>query len=336
MLESLVYLTPLRRLSNMKIGLVGLGRMGGGMVRRLIRAGHEIVVFNRDQAKVAAAVKDGAIGSTTLEDLVSKLPSPRFVWLMLPCGDVTESHVWEAAKLLSPGDTIIEGGNSFFKDDARRAITLKEKGIHYVDVGVSGGVWGLERGYCQMIGGPDEQVKVLDPIFKALAPGVGDIEPINHKGTAPSGYLHCGPAGAGHYVKMVHNGIEYGLMEAYAEGFEIMKSSKTHAEKLEHRYDLDVAAISELWRRGSVIPSWLLDLAAIELTKDNTLGSFSGKVSDSGEGRWTVNTAVEQSVAADVLTTALYKRFRSRQDNTFAEKIISAMRKGFGGHQEPK
>ncbi|MDX2226141.1 MAG: decarboxylating 6-phosphogluconate dehydrogenase [Verrucomicrobiae bacterium] len=320
----------------MKIGLVGLGRMGGGMVRRLIRAGNEVVVFNRDQAKVAAAVKDGAIGSSSLQDLVSKLPSPKFVWLMLPCGDVTETHVNEVSKLLSAGDTIIEGGNSFYKDDARRAIALKEKGIHYVDVGVSGGVWGLERGYCQMIGGPVEQVKTLDPIFKALAPGVGDIKPILEKGTAPEGYLHCGPAGAGHYVKMVHNGIEYGLMEAYGEGFEIMKSAKTGAEKAEHRYDLDVAAISELWRRGSVIPSWLLDLAVIELAKDGELGGFSGKVNDSGEGRWTVNAAVEQAVAADVLTTALYKRFRSRQENTFSEKILSAMRKGFGGHQEPK
>lgn len=316
--------------------MVGLGRMGGGMVRRLIKSGLECVVYNRDQAKVSAAVKDGAIGSASLKELVSKLEAPRFVWLMLPCGEVTESHVWEIAGLLSPGDTIIEGGNSFFKDDARRAITLKEKGIHYVDVGVSGGVWGLERGYCQMIGGPEDQVKALEPVFKSLAPGVGDIEPIFNKGTAPAGYLHCGPAGAGHYVKMVHNGIEYGLMEAYAEGFEIMKTSKTNAEKPEHRYDLDLAAISELWRRGSVIPSWLLDLTVVELAKDTTLSSFSGKVNDSGEGRWTVNAAVEQAVAADVLTIALYKRFRSRQENTYAEKILSAMRKGFGGHQESK
>lgn len=320
----------------MKIGIVGLGRMGGGMVRRLVKDGHSIVVYNRDQAKVAAAVKDGAVGSDSLKDLVTKLPAPRHVWIMLPSGDVTEQHVTEIASLLSSGDTIIEGGNSYFKDDVRRAKVLRERGINYVDVGVSGGVWGQERGYCLMIGGDKSVVSNLEPIFVTLAPGESGIAPYEKKSTAAKGYLHCGPVGAGHFVKMVHNGIEYGLMEAYAEGFDILKSSQASSVPEDIRYQFDTAAVAELWRRGSVIPSWLLDLTAIELAKDTSLAGFTGQVSDSGEGRWTVQTAVEQAVPADVLTTALFKRFRSRTGNTYAEKILSAMRKGFGGHQEPK
>jgi 6-phosphogluconate dehydrogenase len=322
----------------MQIGMVGLGRMGGNMARRLMRGGHQVVAFATDPAAVKQLQGEGATGTTTLDDLVAKLGTPRVAWVMVPAGAATEQVVNDLAARMKPGDTIIDGGNSYFKDDVRRAKALKGKGIHYVDVGTSGGVWGLERGYCLMCGGEPEAVARLEPIFKTLAPGMGNIArtPGREKiaGTAEQGWLHCGPVGSGHFVKMVHNGIEYGLMQAYAEGLDILLNARSKELPEEHRYDLDLAGITELWRRGSVVSSWLLDLTAQALAETPTLASYTGVVQDSGEGRWTIMAAIEEAVPADVLSASLYARFRSRQDHTFAEKVLSAMRHKFGGHVE--
>jgi 6-phosphogluconate dehydrogenase len=320
----------------MKLGMIGLGRMGGNMVRRLLRGGHQCVVYDLSADAVSALAHDGAIGAASFGDLVAKLEPPRAVWIMVPAGDATERTVHALAEHLEPGDTIIDGGNSFFKDDVRRANELRQSGIQYLDVGTSGGVWGLDRGYCLMIGGPAGAVSRLDPIFQTLAPGRGTVAPTpgRNPGTAESGYLHCGPEGAGHFVKMVHNGIEYGLMQAYAEGFDIFRNASSASLPEAYRYNLDLAAIAELWRRGSVVGSWLLDLTAAALAEDPALAGYTGYVQDSGEGRWTVMTAVEEAVPADVLSAALYARFRSRQEHTFAEKVLSAMRHKFGGHVE--
>ncbi len=322
----------------MQLGMIGLGRMGANMVRRLRRDGHECVVFDLNKDNVAKLADEGATAAATLDEFVDKLNPPRAAWVMVPSGHATEATVDELAKRLKPGDTVIDGGNSYFKDDVRRAKALEPSGIQYVDVGTSGGVWGLERGYCLMIGGPDEAVKRLDPIFKTLAPGRGEIDRTPGRdqkgGTAEEGYIHCGPTGTGHFVKMVHNGIEYGLMQAYAEGFDILCSAQTKELPEEHRFKLDLADIAEVWRRGSVVGSWLLDLAAMALTEDAHLKDFTGFVQDSGEGRWTIMAAIEEAVPADVLATSLFNRFRSRQDHTFAEKVLSAMRYKFGGHLE--
>jgi 6-phosphogluconate dehydrogenase len=322
----------------MQIGMVGLGRMGANMARRIAKSGHEVVGYATDAAAVKALVAEGGAGTTTLDDLVAKLRAPRVAWVMVPAGEATEQVVADLAKRMDPGDTIIDGGNSFYKDDVRRAKMLRDRRIHYVDVGTSGGVWGLERGYCLMIGGEREVVERLDPIWKALAPGMGNIPrtPGREKagGTAEQGYLHCGPSGSGHFVKMVHNGIEYGLMQAYAEGLDIFKNATSKDLPEDLRYDLDVAAITEVWRRGSVVSSWLLDLTAQALVENPTLSNYTGFVQDSGEGRWTIMAAVEEGVPADVLSSALYVRFRSRQEHTFAEKVLSAMRQKFGGHVE--
>ncbi len=323
----------------MQLGMVGLGRMGANMVRRLIRNGHQCVVFDLDPANVAGLVKEGAVGASSLQDFVAKLSAPRAAWVMVPAGDPTEKTVMALAGFMASGDTIIDGGNSYFKDDVRRAKALSGQGIHYVDVGTSGGIWGIDRGYCLMIGGDKGAVTRLDSIFRTLAPGMGDVgrtpgRPADKGGTAEQGYLHCGPAGAGHFVKMVHNGIEYGLMQAYAEGLDIFRGANKQEVAPEHRFDLDCAEITEVWRRGSVVGSWLLDLTASALVEDPQLEGFSGFVQDSGEGRWTVMAAVEEGVCADVLTASLYTRFRSRQDHTFAEKVLSAMRSKFGGHVE--
>ena len=324
----------------MQLGMIGLGRMGANIVRRLMRAGHECVVFDRDPSAGARLAGEGAEAAGSLSDFVRALTPPRAVWIMVPAGEATESTVRELAPLLSPGDTIIDGGNSFWKDDIRRAGDLKSKGLAYIDAGTSGGVWGLERGYCLMLGGEKAAVDRLDPIFAALAPGRGDIPAtVTRKGRdarVEKGYLHAGPSGAGHFVKMIHNGIEYGMMQALAEGFDILKHANSEKLAPELRLDLDVADIAEVWRRGSVITSWLLDLTAAALAEDGELAGYSGHVEDSGEGRWTVQAAIEEAVPAEVLTSALYTRFRSRQDHTFAEKVLSAMRKGFGGHVEPK
>jgi 6-phosphogluconate dehydrogenase len=298
-----------------------------------------VVASDLHAAAVNQLAKEGAITAASLTDLVAKLTAPRIVWLMLPAGEATDTTVRALGQQLAAGDIIIDGGNSFFKDDVRRATELRPKGIHYVDVGTSGGIWGLERGYCLMIGGPKDAVTHLDPIFRTLAPGRGTValEPGREtsSGTAIDGYLHCGPVGAGHFVKMIHNGIEYGLMQAYAEGFDIMRSAGSDLPS-QPRYDLDLASIAEVWRRGSVVSSWLLDLLAAALAKNPTLSDYSGFVQDSGEGRWTIQTAIDEAVPTDVLSAALYARFRSRQEHTFAEQVLSAMRAGFGGHQEPK
>ena len=323
----------------MQIAIVGLGRMGANIARRLMRHGHECVVFDANLAASLKLGQEGAKPAVALQDLVKRLQPPRTVWLMVPAGEATARAVEDLAVLLEPGDTIIDGGNSFWKDDIARAAMLRERGIHYLDVGTSGGVWGLDRGYCLMIGGETAVVERLDPIFRALAPGEGTIPPTPHReGRDPrpaQGYLHAGPNGAGHFVKMIHNGIEYGMMQAFAEGFDILKHAGDDTLPPEHRLDLNVADIAEVWRRGSVVTSWLLDLTAAALAEEGDLASYSGHVADSGEGRWTVMAAVEEAVPADVLSAALYARFRSRQEHTFAEKILSAMRKGFGGHQEP-
>ena len=323
----------------MQIGMIGLGRMGGNMVRRLMKGGHSCVVYDRGADVVAAYAKEGATPAKSLEDLVSKLQKPRAVWIMVPAGGPTESTVQALASALEAGDTIIDGGNSFFKDDVRRSKEVGKKGIHYVDAGTSGGVWGVERGYCLMVGGPKEAVSRIEPILRTLAPGRGDISATpgrDGKSTAEQGYLHCGPSGSGHFVKMVHNGIEYGLMQAYAEGFDIFKNATSQELPEDYRYDLNLADIAELWRRGSVVSSWLLDLTSISLAQDPKLESYEGFVQDSGEGRWTIQAAIDEAVPAEVLSAALYARFRSRQQHTFAEKLLSAMRKQFGGHVEPK
>jgi 6-phosphogluconate dehydrogenase len=334
----------------MQLGMIGLGRMGANMVRRLLKADHECVVFDRSAKAVKDLAKEGATGAASLADLVRKLKKPRAVWLMVPAAVVDQS-ITDLLPLLDSGDTIIDGGNSYYIDDIRRAGQLKSKKIHYIDVGTSGGVWGLERGYCMMIGGESSVVKNLDPIFKALAPGIGEIARTpgreKRKGTAEQGYLHCGPNGAGHFVKMVHNGIEYGIMAAYAEGMGILRSANVGNQKHEvdaettplrdpkhYQYDLDLRDIAEVWRRGSVIASWLLDLTASALVKDPDLDNFGGRVSDSGEGRWTIKAAIDEAVPAHVLTAALYERFSSRGEADFANKIMSAMRFEFGGHHE--
>jgi 6-phosphogluconate dehydrogenase len=324
----------------MQLGMVGLGRMGGNIVRRLTRNGHRCVVFDRNPAAIETLVKEGASGGADLKGLVAQLEKPRAVWVMLPAGEITEQTVVQLGELLEPGDIIIDGGNSFYKDDIRRARTLKAKGIHYVDCGTSGGVWGLERGYCMMIGGEKDVVEHLDPIFGALAPGTGDI-PVTpgRAGRDPRverGYVHCGPNGAGRFVKMIHNGIEYGLMQAYAEGFNILRGAASKELPVDQRFQVDLPDIAEVWRRGSVIGSWLLDLTAIALLQDPELKRFSGFVEDSGEGRWTVMAAIEEAVPADVLSAALFARFRSREQTSFSDKLLSAMRHEFGGHIEPK
>ncbi|WP_411725968.1 phosphogluconate dehydrogenase (NAD(+)-dependent, decarboxylating) [Methyloglobulus sp.] len=322
----------------MQIGMIGLGKMGANMVRRLMAGGHSCVGFDVNSASVENLKNAGAQGASTLEELIAMLQPPRIIWCMVPAGDLTEKTVAALSELLDENDIIIDGGNSFYKDAVRRAKTLADKGIHYIDVGTSGGVWGATRGYCLMVGGPKQAVQLLDPIFKTLAPGKGDIEPTpgrdNHPGTADQGYLHCGPVGSGHFVKMIHNGIEYGMMMAYAEGFDIMRNADSDNLPDDYRYDLDLTEIAEVWRRGSVVESWLLDLTATALVEDPDLSNYSGYVEDSGEGRWTVQAAIEEAVPAHVLTAALYSRFRSRQQNTFSDKMISAMRKQFGGHVE--
>ncbi len=329
----------------MQIGVIGLGRMGGNIVRRLMRAGHGCVVYDANPDPGAALAKDGATAVTSVPDMVEvlgdgKSGGPRAVWVMLPSGKVTEDMVNQLAGLMRAGDVIIDGGNSNFKDDVRRARELAPKGIKYLDIGTSGGVWGLARGYCLMIGGDSETVTRLDPIFAALAPGIGDIERTAGRehldARAERGYIHAGPVGAGHFVKMIHNGIEYGMMQAFAEGFDIMRHRGDAKLPADERYDLNLGDIAEVWRRGSVVTSWLLDLTASALAADEELSSYSGNVSDSGEGRWTVDAAVETATPAEVLTAALFARFRSRTDHTFGEKVLSAMRAGFGGHIEAK
>jgi 6-phosphogluconate dehydrogenase len=324
----------------MQLGMIGLGRMGGNIVRRLMRNGHSAVVYDKDAKAVAGLVADGAQGATTLEEFVAKLDKPRTAWVMLPAGHITETTIEALARLMQANDVVIDGGNTFWQDDVRRGKVLKERGLHYVDVGTSGGVWGLDRGYCMMIGGDKGVVDRLDPIFATLAPGAGDIPRTpGREGRDPrieQGYIHAGPVGAGHFVKMIHNGIEYGLMQAYAEGFDILRNANIEALPADHRFNFEIADIAEVWRRGSVIPSWLLDLTASALAESPALSEYSGFVEDSGEGRWTVNAAIDEAVPAEVLTAALFARFRSRQQHTFAEKILSAMRAGFGGHREPK
>ena len=334
----------------MQLGMVGLGRMGANMVRRLLRGGHECVVFNKPPKPMEELVKENAVGASDLGDLVKKLEKPRAVWLMVPAAAV-ESTISDLIPHLEPGDTLIDGGNSYYVDDIRRAKELAPKRIHYVDVGTSGGVWGLERGYCMMIGGEGEAVKHLDPIFTTLAPGAGGIlrTPGRERpgGTAENGYLHCGPNGAGHFVKMVHNGIEYGIMAAYAEGLDVLRSANVGKQKHgvdaettplrdpEHyQYDFDLPDIAEVWRRGSVVASWLLDLTASALVHDPALSNFTGRVSDSGEGRWTIKAAIDEAVPTPVLSTALYERFSSRGEANFANRLLSAMRYEFGGHLE--
>jgi 6-phosphogluconate dehydrogenase len=334
----------------MQLGMIGLGRMGGNMVRRLLKGGHECVVYNRSAAAVAELVKDKAIGTTVLADFVKKLSKPRAIWLMVPTGAV-DSVIHDLLPHLERGDILIEGGNSYYIDDIRRAKEMTAKGIKYVDVGTSGGVWGLERGYCMMIGGDPDVVKHLDPIFATLAPGRGDIPrtPGREKagGTSEQGYLHCGPHGGGHFVKMVHNGIEYGIMAAYAEGLGVLNAANIGKKKGEvdaettplrdpehYQYDFNLADVTEVWRRGSVIASWLLDLSAISLLQDPALKNFAGRVSDSGEGRWTIKAAIDEGVPAHVLSSALYERFSSRGNGDFADKLLSAMRYQFGGHIE--
>ncbi len=334
----------------MQLGMIGLGRMGANMVRRLLRAGHQCVAYDRNAKAVAELVKDGALGASSLDDLVTKLTRPRAIWLMVPAA-VVDATLTDLAARLESGDMLIDGGNSYYIDDIRRAAELKARGLHYLDVGTSGGIWGLERGYCQMIGGEEAPVKHLDPIFAALAPGVGAVPrtPGREKvgGTAEHGYLHCGPSGAGHFVKMVHNGIEYGIMAAYAEGMTILGQANVGKRQREvdaettplrnpehYQYDINLRDVAEVWRRGSVIASWLLDLTAIALLRDPALAKFSGRVSDSGEGRWTMQAAVDEAVPAHVLTAALYERFASRGEADFADKLLSAMRFQFGGHVE--
>ncbi len=323
----------------MQIGVVGLGRMGGNIALRLMRAGHHCIVFDTNSKPREALAKDGAKAAGSLAEVVKGLgEKPRAVWVMLPAGKITDETIAQLGSLLEPGDIVIDGGNSFYKDDIRRGKQLAEKRIRYVDCGTSGGVWGIDRGYCMMIGGPKEAVDHLDPIFSALAPGMGAIprtpDRVNADPRAERGYIHTGPSGSGHFVKMIHNGIEYGLMQAYAEGFDILRNKDSQDLPEDERFSLNLPDIAEVWRRGSVISSWLLDIGAAALAKDPQLQKFSGYVQDSGEGRWTVEAAIEEAVPAEVLTTALFARFRSRQEHTFGEKVLSAMRLGFGGHIE--
>jgi 6-phosphogluconate dehydrogenase len=322
----------------MQVCVVGLGRMGGNIARRLLRGGHECVVYDRDPKAVQEVTADGATTVGGLKDLARALKAPRTVWIMLPAGAPTDDTITELAGILEAGDTVIDGGNSFYKDDIRRAAALKPKDIAYVDVGTSGGVWGLARGYCMMIGGEDAVVRRLDPVFKTLAPGAGEIPRTRRDADADpraiEGYIHAGPAGAGHFVKMVHNGIEYGLMQAYAEGFDILRRRDLAGLPQDERYELNLTDIAEVWRRGSVISSWLLDLTAQALAGDERLAGYTGAVDDSGEGRWAIDAAIEEAVPANVLTAALFARFRSRESHTFGEKLLSAMRFGFGGHIE--
>jgi 6-phosphogluconate dehydrogenase len=321
----------------MQIGVIGLGRMGGNICRRLMKAGHACAVFDVNAKPREALAKEGATAAPSIEQLVKALEKPRAIWVMLPAGRITDETVDKLGELLAPDDIIIDGGNSFYKDDIRRAKKLAGKRIHYIDCGTSGGIWGFDRGYCLMIGGPKQAVDRLDPIFSALAPGMGDIPRTpDRKGDARAerGYIHAGPTGAGHFVKMVHNGIEYGLMQAYAEGFDILRNKDSEDLPEDERFTLNIPDIAEVWRRGSVIASWLLDLSAAALAQDPQLEKFSGYVQDSGEGRWTVEAAIEEAVPADVLSSALYARFRSRREHTFGEKVLSAMRFGFGGHVE--
>ena len=323
----------------MRLAMIGLGRMGANIARRLMRGGHEIVAFDLSPQAVAALEQDGATGAASIDDMAAKLDEKRIFWVMLPAGEPTETMVSKLLELSRPGDIIIDGGNSFYKDDIRRAKAAAEKGVVYVDVGTSGGVWGLERGYCMMIGGEKETVDHLDPIFSVLAPGLGTIARTKGRaqdadGRAEQGYVHAGPAGSGHFVKMVHNGIEYGLMQAYAEGFDILKGKISDKLPEEERFDLNLTDIAEVWRRGSVISSWLLDLTADALAKDGKLEGYSGKVADSGEGHWTIEAAMEEAVPVYVLSSALFARYRSRVESTFGDKLLSAMRFGFGGHVE--
>jgi len=322
----------------MQLGMIGLGRMGGNIVRRLMRAGHSCVVFDKSTDTVREFASEGATPSQDLADFVRKLEKPRAVWVMLPAGAITHNTIVELSGMMEAGDILIDGGNSHFHDDVAHAEMLKTKGIRYLDIGTSGGIWGLERGYCMMIGGDKDAFEHLDPMLGALAPGIGTIDKTpGREGRDPrveQGYIYCGPAGSGHFVKMVHNGIEYGLMQAYAEGLDILKNVNSTAVPANRRYDLDLADIAEVWRRGSVVASWLLDLSAIALAESPTLEEFTGRVDDSGEGRWTIQAAIEQAVPAEVLSAALYTRFRSRQDHTFAERLLSAMRRQFGGHAE--
>ena len=322
----------------MELGIIGLGRMGGNISQRLMRAGHKTVVYDRNPDPVNMLEGKGASASTGLADMVKQLTPPRAIWVMLPAGKITEDTVMELAGMMAPGDIIIDGGNSNYKDDIRRAATLREKGLIYIDVGTSGGIWGIDRGYCMMIGGDTAAVTHLDPIFATLAPGIGTIERTPHRDgrdpRAEHGYIHAGPAGAGHFVKMIHNGIEYGLMQAYAEGFDILKHKNSDELPEAQRFDLNLTDISEVWRRGSVVSSWLLDLTAIALAKNDTLSDYQGEVADSGEGRWTIDAAVEEGVPAPVLSTSLFARFESRRQGAFPNKLLSAMRAGFGGHVE--
>jgi len=321
----------------MKLAMIGLGRMGGNMARRLIRGGHEVVAYDRDAAAVAGLVGEGAQGAASLEELAGKLDSPAIYWVMLPAGAITDAVMRQIGDIAQAGDIVIDGGNSFWKHDLEHAKYLSEKQLHFVDVGVSGGVWGLERGYCMMIGGPKQQVDLLDPIFNTLAPGIGTVERTKrakseHEWKAENGYVHCGPAGSGHFTKMVHNGIEYGMMQAYAEGFDVLRGRAN--PELATSFDLNLSDIAEVWRRGSVISSWLLDLISIALAEDQKLEKFSGRVADSGEGRWTIDAAMEESVPIDVLAASLFARYRSRVEYSYADQLLSAMRFGFGGHVE--
>ena len=327
----------------MQIGVIGLGRMGGNIARRLMGAGHRCVVYSRSADTVASLAREGATAAASLDDVVAKLDMPRVLWLMLPAGKVTEDTVAALRPKLCADDILIDGGNSFYKDDIRRAADLQADGIHYVDIGTSGGVWGRERGYCMMIGGAKAAVDRIDPILAALAPGRGSITATPRRedrddldSRAEQGYLHCGLVGSGHFVKMIHNGIEYGLMQAYAEGFDILKNKASDSLPEAERYDLNLTDIAEVWRRGSVISSWLLDLTSIALAEDGALSNFSGNVADSGEGRWTLDAAIEEAVPVNVLAASLFARFRSRQDHTFGDKLLSAMRHQFGGHVETK
>ena len=322
----------------MQLGIIGLGRMGGNIARRLMLNGHTTVVYDRDEVSRSALAKEGSTAVADLPALVAAMDKPRAVWVMLPAGEPTEETINVLSELLDADDVIIDGGNTFYKDDVRRAQALTAKGLHYVDVGTSGGVWGLERGYCMMIGGEADVVQRLDPLFATLAPGMGSVERTKGRSSADDraerGYIHAGPAGAGHFVKMIHNGIEYGMMQAFAEGFDILKQKNSENLPVEQRFDLNMADIAEVWRRGSVVSSWLLDLTADALATDPQLDAYSGAVADSGEGRWTIEAAMEQAVPVPVLSSALFARFRSRQKSSYADKMLSAMRFGFGGHKE--